>query len=813
MKSKADKDYAKRSADPLGLDPTQTTFVFVTPQRFPGKDAWVAAKRADAIWRDVRAIDGDDLVHWLETCPAVAQWLAVKIGRRPRGLRNVEEAWAEWIRATETSLNADIILTDRDEDSTTVLKWLKGPPSLLSIQAEAPDEAVAFLYAAISPLPEDYRLSYWSRCVVATDNDTARELVGIGSRLIIVLTDPEPGLALRLVEDGHHVYSAHGPDVAALAAAKRLARPWAHNLQMALIRAGLEEEDAHRLARAAGRSVTVLRRLMPAAPNYKPKWATAAPVELLAAMLAGAWVETSVLDRKVISTLAGRPYEHVEEVLAPLAAVLDGPLVRSGSVWKVVSLRDMWVLLGPQLTKGQIERFEAAFHQVLGAINPRFDVAAKDGLFEREGQFGEEASPALRRGLSEAMIALGVHPQIAAAITDAAKHADRAVKKLLGKADARLWWSLSHDFRQLAEASPAAFLEVVEAGLDGDDAPIMSLFRSDEGFMARTEYLSELLWALEMLARSPDYLMPAALLLARLDEVDPGGNWGNRPAASLRRIFVSWSPQTYATPKQRLKVIDAIVKRYPRVGWNLLVALAPRSYDTSEPSPLPNWRDFTPDEREVITWPAVGRAAREIGARLLAQVSDDGARWRVLLDLWPNFEASWRDDAAKRLAVYARGLTNPAEIEVTARRSARFAAKASRFLRRPMGYARRRSGASGRDFSDLAADRTRGPPPMAVPPQSELPAPERVVARPASRASSQPTGGRRRAACRPLAGETVRLRANHYHASRARSGDLQGWGQRRAETAHPQDRSACRRRRGCGFCDGHPIRPRQRARP
>ena len=76
----------------------------------------------------------------------------------------------------------------------------------------------------------------------------------------------------------------------------------------------------------------------------------------------------------------------------------------------------------------------------------------------------------------------------------------------------------------------------------------MSLFHSDEGFVHPTEYLSNLLWALEMLARSKDYLMRAALLLGHLDEVDPGGRWGNRPAASLRRIFVSWSPQTYATP-------------------------------------------------------------------------------------------------------------------------------------------------------------------------------------------------------------------------------------------------------------------------
>ena len=89
----------------------------------------------------------------------------------PQGLRNVEEAWAEWIRATVTPLSADIVLTDRDEDGAAVLKWLKDSPSLLSIQAEAPDEAIAFLYAAISQLPENHRISYWSRCAVATSDD------------------------------------------------------------------------------------------------------------------------------------------------------------------------------------------------------------------------------------------------------------------------------------------------------------------------------------------------------------------------------------------------------------------------------------------------------------------------------------------------------------------------------------------------------------------------------------------------------------------------------------------------------------------
>ena len=45
--------------------------------------------------------------------------------------------------------------------------------------------------------------------------------------------------------------------------------------------------------------------------------------------------------KKIISDLAGCSYEQVEEILAPLASTFGGPLIRSGNLWKVVSLRDL----------------------------------------------------------------------------------------------------------------------------------------------------------------------------------------------------------------------------------------------------------------------------------------------------------------------------------------------------------------------------------------------------------------------------------------------------------------------------------------
>ena len=44
-KDKANEDYKGRTENPRGLDPRETTFVFVTPRRWQGKEDWAKKKR------------------------------------------------------------------------------------------------------------------------------------------------------------------------------------------------------------------------------------------------------------------------------------------------------------------------------------------------------------------------------------------------------------------------------------------------------------------------------------------------------------------------------------------------------------------------------------------------------------------------------------------------------------------------------------------------------------------------------------------------------------------------------------------------
>lgn len=635
---KATEDYRKRTAEPAPLDPATSAYIFVTPRHWSGKDAWAEARQVEGPWREVRVYDADDLVHWIEQAPAVGAWLATRLGKRPPGARALEEVWEEWSLATEWPLTEDLILSDRDEDTAEVLRWLRGEPSILSIQATTTDEAVAFFHATLGLLPDEVAAHYRSRCLVATDAATARALAKAPARLILVLTEPDPGLARRLAEAGHHVLQTYDDRPISNGDVRQLARPSRKGIANALVGAGIPEPRAEALARDSARNLAILRRLIPSAPGGLPVWAQQRPPRaLLGALLVGAWDEGLEADRASISELAGEPYEQVIGALAPYVGAFDSPLRRIGSTWHIASPRDAWLLLARYLSTADVERFEAVAEAVLGSADPRFEMDPHDRWMASVRGIVPAYSELHRHGVGEVLILLAMWGDRIGTSSGGHRRADAIVRKLLRNADERRWWSLSRDFRLLAEASPAAFLTAVEDSLDRNDPPIRVLFDSDEAGVFGAEYLSDLLWALESLAWSPGLLPRVTLLLARLDAFDDrSGRAMNRPANSLRQIHLLWLPQTHATLDQRLSALDLVRKHESDAAWKLMLGLMPKGLDASIPSAAPRWRDFSVDEVEEVTWPLVRRGAAAISLRLLDDVGLDASRWLALLDHLPD---------------------------------------------------------------------------------------------------------------------------------------------------------------------------------
>ena len=656
ISGKATDDYKARTDAPGRLDPTQSTFVFVSARRWERKDEWIKSAKAAKQWKDVRAYDAVDLVHWLEAFPSVASWLAGINGKRPSGLIELEAAWKEWSLATEHPIVPALVLAGRDEEAIHFIKWMRDAPSPLALQAESVREAEAFIYAAVTRLlPVNEDAAFLTRCLVVKEAEQARKLGQSLTALYLIVEDADAGLVRWLVGQGHHVCSVFGSEIGIPSDVIRLPRLSRADAEPALVSMGYERDEATAISRDIGGSLSVFRRLYPSVPERAvPEWARPQnAADILPAFFAGAWDENRDADKGALQRLADKPYEELEKKLVLWAAVPDSPLRKSGSVWKVTSPRDALFRLGPQISSGELKKFSKIADEILRVPDPRYSVSPDERWLAPMRDQMPAHSPFLRSGFGETLLLLALFGE-KAGVAGSSLVAENIVRELLHGADAVRWWSLSNEMRLLSEAAPVQFLAALSDSLQKNDPPVMELFKEDKGGLFGGAHHSDLLWAMESLAWDPKYLAEAALLLARMARLDPpGGRYANRPMNSLRKIFVWWLPQTSADFADRMKVLDLIRKDDPEVAWKLMLTLLPGDHEVMTPSSKPRWREIPPELPEQGNTHVLIREAETLADKLLADIGGDASRWVSLIGKFPQLPKKYLERAADELRARA----------------------------------------------------------------------------------------------------------------------------------------------------------------
>lgn len=665
VKRKANEDYEKRTKDPLGLDPSETTFVFVTPRRWSKKDEWATNKQAEGIWREVRVYDADDLETWLEFAPGVHIWLSTISGKHPEGAGDLRTYWEGWAGATDPSMSADLVISGRREAADRILAWLSGQPSSLGLRAESKEEAIAFFASTLYRMGPAEREAYFARSLVV-DNATAwRQLSGFGEGLVLV-----PMFDVRdanVAPAGHHVLLPLGKSEGYRSTAvEELSRPRREDIKKALVDLEMPTERVEELATLARRSLMAFRRKLPAKPLVKrPEWSEpAAARALLPSMLVGSWDSTNAGDRELIAKLANKPYGDVEAALVRWSNESDPPVRKVGETWLLASKEDAWGLLAGSLTRDDLGVFEEAVLTVLGELDPSYDMPV--GQRWSAGIYGKSLphSGLLREGLAETLALMGARDETTTFSTanSGQERANAIVRELLDKAneDWRLWASISGLLPLLAEAAPQAFLDALATDVSGGRPVLVNLFsETDDGLFGSSPHTG-LLWALEVLAWNPDHLGYASQMLAKLAALDPNPNSrrANRPQRSLHEIFLCWHPQTKASLEKRLRVLDAVRRREPQVSWRLLCSVLPNLYGIAHQTALPRFRDWTPDEQPRITYGEIWTATGAVVERLLNDVGTDGERWRDLIEKVGNLpKEQYEAVVAKLMKVDIGGFT------------------------------------------------------------------------------------------------------------------------------------------------------------
>lgn len=645
IKGKADGDYGKRTAEPGEITPTETTFVFVTPRRWPlGKEWWGKARRAEGIWRDVRVLDADDLECMLEQAPAVALWLAERMGKITGSFQSLEEYWNDCSSETEPPVSAELVLAGRDASAEGLVQWVTASaPAKRAVHAHTPDEAIAFLAAALSATDSAAAEAALARTIVVKDEAAFQAVKRWKSPLIVVPKSTEIENPAAAVRQGHHVFVPLGYTAGRRDDMITLFRPTRHAFAEALQRLGFEEAEADALAVRTGCTLSAYRRHRGA--FHRPSWATPDTLRLLIpAFLAGAWVDDHrsrggnerTGDRDFIAALAGQPYADYRSALSALATVPDAPVMRVKGYWRITAPVDALHLLAPYLSDEHLATLREQAFELLSQRDPALDLPPDERYLARVRGKVLDHSGILREGALGTLALLTHFAEGLENLHTATRPRDvgsRLVHDLLFGAPAERWLSLAGNLDDLAEVSPTAFLEAVEESLRQDTPPIMALFEEEgDAFTGGCRHAG-LLWGLEALAWEPRLLPRACLALAGLASRDPGGRWANRPAGSLRNIFLPWRPATFASLNERMEALDAVLGAQPEMGWSLLVSLAPRRHDSTSGTRHPHWLPVAGVGQTPKTVLELLRDTQPILDRIEAHVGVDAARWADLFQI------------------------------------------------------------------------------------------------------------------------------------------------------------------------------------
>jgi hypothetical protein len=659
------------------VTPQETTLVIVTPREWRGAAEWQTTKVGRNEWKGVRVIDGIALEDWLERHPAVAARLARQLLRNmpQNGVRSTDEFWDEYSSQFEPTLGEAALLAGRGEEAKQMLQHLQGEAPGHLWQADSLEEVTAFAVATIRTADPDLRRFLEARTLVVDTEDAAHQLANRGDLVFLVRGTALP-LSGFLVKKAPTVVPI-GRDQPNKGDATLLRRPRYDELAEALKTMGLREDEAQRVARECGRSVSILKRRIRSALVATPNWGEDG--NLIPALLASGWNSSRQQDTNALAVLIGDGnYSEYEKRLLHFLRIDDPPIEREGTVWQVRAPVDAFVHLGHLIGQDDLRRFEEMARQVYGERDPALELSREEQFYAGLSGKVLQHSDWLRTGIATTLLMIAVfHAEAGLEIagTSPQEYVDRLVSGIPGLSqDYRAIASLYAILPLIAEAAPRPLLQALSQLVEGDGQTIRPIFSDNEVdlFHSSSPHCA-VLWALEVLAWDPKHIDAATLTLAKLARIDPGGRLVNRPINSLRDIFVAWHPNTNATLIQRLAALDQVISREPDVGWELVVKLLPEHYGSSTETAKPRYRESGASSTEEVTYGIVGRTYKQVIDRVLTMAGESPERWAIVarqlyvfspedraraLSLLANLEIPTDDASRKEIWEALRGEVN-----------------------------------------------------------------------------------------------------------------------------------------------------------
>ena len=559
--------------------------------------------------------------------------------------------WGRFQKELDTTIPLQFFRARRNEEVKKILNELDtdalGRP--VSIKTSCVDDALAFTYAALLERDE-----FVEHTVLVNDHAAWSRLVESPTPLLLIPRFDAPDIGAAM-DRGHRVLTIindateYSADNATISLPK-IGRQEAAEL---LRQEGVDFRRAERLVALGRRSMTAFIRSISRNPvKQKPAWLADTDTATILAplVLVGAWEDGNTRDEEHVRTLVGMPMKDIHRLLVSLCQQADAPFMQSGGLWRLVDPVDAARLLLPMLESEVIQPWETSVRDVLLDRDPYRNMDVSEQLRAQLQGVHPGQSETLRKHTAEGLV-------LAALSSDElARAASGIVKRLLDEAFAddtgQVLGTLAPALPVLAEAAPDEFLTVVSADLSKSSPTARTLFRdSEKGTFGPSSLHPDLLWALENLCWSSDYYGRSAMALAALVDVDidRDDRRGNRPIESLEKITVGWTTQSAANIDDKIKVLQAINRRYPEVGWELTLLLLQPSHSSIISSTGPRYRDWELPSGPV-TYDEMAKFHAALADEIVAAATSRADRWTALIDAGNRIPAEARTKILDHLA-------------------------------------------------------------------------------------------------------------------------------------------------------------------
>lgn len=630
-RGKVEGQLLERSNDPGPFKTDETIYVACVLKTWDEKEDSVAEWKTAYTWKDIKLYDNHDLETWLQRAVAVHIWFSRLLGRHPVGAWDSESYWTNWSNNTSPSIAQELVLRGYENQTSELLASLQPTSAVVRVRAQSRDLARAFVVAALSQQKEENVAQFAARTVVVTSPDSWQILATEHRNLILIPTFDVSEMIGIAQQGGHSLVLCLGQGDRDNANAIELGFRSPSTIEPTLASMFNDLGERNQQATRAAYSFTAFRRSHLIKATLPPWGAPEQAIDLLPALLIGEWDARFAGDRELICRLLNESYESWIQKIGVWLKGEDPPLMQRGTYFRLTDREDSWNNLAHYLSDHQLASFQKLACELLSVPHSSFALPIGERWRAGLNEDFTGASTQIRSGVADTLALLGALGD--SVNTDGglkAHHVAHVVVRevLAAQQDSLKIEALSPYFQKLAEAAPDAYLSDLETKIKDDPNAIAVLFQDkDQNFLSSSSPHVGLLWSLETLAWSPDYLARAAIALGRLHGIDPGGKLMNRPIRSLREIFLLWSPHTNAEPERRMAALESLCKRAPDAGWELLVRLIPTDQEVSQSTSEPSYRRWGNLWRPNPTRKEVRDGIVAVAKKAVVLADDDPRKW------------------------------------------------------------------------------------------------------------------------------------------------------------------------------------------